>query len=330
MRILVTGGTGFVGSHTVAALQAAGHEVRLLARSPERVPATLGAVGADADAVETVQGDVVDAASVHAALDGMDAVLHGASVFTYDVRRSDELRRVNELGTRHVLEAAVERGLDPVVHVSSLAALYRKDAKTQRFSAQAPVGDSPFLYTGSKATQERLARRLQDGGAPVVTTYPGVVFGPHDPYEGETTQLVRSFARRQGRMSPGGSFGAVDVRDVAALHARLFEPGLGPRRFLIAEPVAIAEVSRTVLELVGRSTRVVTMPARVGRAAGRVCDWLQPRISARLPLSYEQAWFAACDVGVDTAETEALGVICRPLRTTLADQVAWQQAAGRL
>jgi dihydroflavonol-4-reductase len=330
MRILVTGGTGFVGSHSVAALLAAGHEVRLLARSPERVPGTLAEVGADAGGVDVVRGDVLDAASVARALEGVEAVLHAASVFTYDIRRSGEVRRANDVGTRNVLQASVERGLDPVVHVSSLAALYRRDATTQRFHEQAPSGDSPFLYTGSKAEQERTARRLQDDGAPLVTTYPGAVFGPHDPYDGESSQLVRNLARGRGRLSPGGDVAAVDVRDVAALHARLFKPDLGPRRFLIGQVLPIAALTRMTLELVDRSTQVVTLPNRVVRTTGRLCDWLQPRIRARLPISYEEAWYAVSRVEMDMSGTTALGVTCRPIKTTLADQIAWQRAAGRL
>jgi len=78
--VLVTGGTGYVGSHSIAALTAAGHRVRVLARSPDRVAPALEPLGVDG--VETALGDVTDPAAVERALQGCDAVLHAASVFS--------------------------------------------------------------------------------------------------------------------------------------------------------------------------------------------------------------------------------------------------------
>jgi nucleoside-diphosphate-sugar epimerase len=121
MRVLVTGGTGYVGSHSVAALTGAGHEVRVLARSPERIATTLESLSGDG--IEAAVGDVTDPASVERALNGCDAVLHTASVFSMDPRRADEMRRVNVRGTENVLGTAHRLGIDPIVHVSSEVAL---------------------------------------------------------------------------------------------------------------------------------------------------------------------------------------------------------------
>ena len=121
MLVLVTGGTGYVGSHAIAALAGAGHRIRVLARSPDRVPAALGPLGVEG--VETAIGDVTDPAAVKRALDGCDAVLHAASVFSMDPRRADEMRSVNVRGTDVVLGTAHRLGLDPIVYVSSELAL---------------------------------------------------------------------------------------------------------------------------------------------------------------------------------------------------------------
>src|SRR5215470_17636965 len=121
MLVLVTGGTGYVGSHSIAALAGAGHRIRVLARSPEKVPAALGPLGVDG--VETAIGDVTEPAAVERALKGCDAVVHAASVFSLDARRADEVNEVNIRGTDIVLSAAHHLGLDPIVHVSSELAL---------------------------------------------------------------------------------------------------------------------------------------------------------------------------------------------------------------
>src|SRR5262245_37555068 len=121
LLVLVTGGTGYVGSHSIAALARTGHRIRVLARSPERIPAALEPLGIDG--VETALGDVTDPAAVERALEGCDAVLHAASVYSLDARRAEEMTSVNVRGTEIVLGTAHRLGLDPIVYVSSELAL---------------------------------------------------------------------------------------------------------------------------------------------------------------------------------------------------------------
>jgi dihydroflavonol-4-reductase len=101
LLVLVTGGTGYVGSHAIAALASAGHRVRVLARSPDRIPAALEPLGVGR--VETAIGDVTDPVAMERAFDGVDAVLHAASVFSMDPRKAEEMRSVNVRGTEIVL-----------------------------------------------------------------------------------------------------------------------------------------------------------------------------------------------------------------------------------
>ena len=112
MLVSVTGGTGYVGSHSVAALARSGHRIRVLARSPDRVHAALGV-----EDVETVLGDVIEPATVQRALEGCGAVLHAASVYSVDPRKAGEMRSVNVRGTDVVLGTAHRLGLDPIMHV---------------------------------------------------------------------------------------------------------------------------------------------------------------------------------------------------------------------
>ena len=107
--MLVTGGTGYLGSHSVAALARAGHRIRVLARSAEKVPAALGPLGVSG--METAIGDVTEPAAVERALTGCDAVVHAASVFSLDVRRVGEMTAVNVRGTEVVLGTAHRLGL---------------------------------------------------------------------------------------------------------------------------------------------------------------------------------------------------------------------------
>ena len=119
MRILVTGSTGFV-DHSAAGLLATGHDVRILARSPTRVAGTLAALGAAPAAVEIVEGDVLDRTAIDRALMSVDAVLHAASIYSLDSRRAAEMQQVNVEGMRQLVALAADKGLDPIVHVSSV------------------------------------------------------------------------------------------------------------------------------------------------------------------------------------------------------------------
>jgi nucleoside-diphosphate-sugar epimerase len=214
--VLVTGGTGYVGSHAIAALAQAGHRIRVLARAPERVPRALAPLGVDQ--VETVTGDVTDPVAVARALEGTDAVLHAASVFSMDPRKADEMRSVYVRGTDTVLGAAHRLGLDPIVHVSSELALLPA-AEGEVLTADSPVQQPSWPYCRSKAESELVARKYQELGAPVVSVMPAAVWGPHDPHFGEgVTRATNVLRRRYPIVMPGGLHIA-DVRDVAAVLA---------------------------------------------------------------------------------------------------------------
>jgi dihydroflavonol-4-reductase len=160
MRVLITGGTGFVGSHIVAAAVRAGHDVRLMVRRPERVEAALGRFGIREP--DTVAGDVLDTASVQAAVEGCDALINAAAVYSLDPGDAKRVIATNARATEIVLEAAASARLDPIVHVSSSSyvALLPSDAV---LGPDSPVGDGGPAYPRSKAESERVARRYQAG-----------------------------------------------------------------------------------------------------------------------------------------------------------------------
>jgi dihydroflavonol-4-reductase len=324
MKVLVTGGTGFVGSHSTAALLAAGHDVRLLVRNRARLAPALDPLGITVD--DVVDGDCTDAAAVAAALDGCEAVLHCANVFTWSPARQTHLVETNIAATEHVLRPAVERGLDPVVHVSSVVALL---PSAHPLRPSAPLGDARSGYAASKAASERLARALQAEGAPVVITYPGAVIGPHDPYLGDSSMLLRDLVKSR-RPIAFGSLGWVDARDVAAAHAALMTPGHGPRRVMLSgHDVQAADVARRAAAVTGQSSKPVTPPVPVLRALGRVFDALGKLPGGdSLPGSSGGIEVMLGYPGADA--DEAGDVTYRPFEETLRDTVAWMREAGHL
>lgn len=328
MKVFVTGATGFVGSHMVAALRREGHAVRVLARSPGRVAPALEPLGITADDVEVAVGDVLDAASIAAGLDGVDAMINAANVFSLDVRDADRMLEVNRVGTEVALTAAAEAGLSPIVHVSSVAALFPSQL---RLTSASPTGQPRGAYFVSKAQGERIAFRLRDSGAPVVVTNPGAMFGPHDPHFGETARMIRDRLVGRAPMSAPGSFPAVDVRDLAVAHARLVGRGANGRRYLMAgRRISLVERDRILRQLTGRRLPAAPVPGGLLPWAGRVADTLQRR-GLDLGFSSMSTWMALQEPPVDDQDTqEALGVTWRPFEASLADMVAWLHASGAI
>jgi nucleoside-diphosphate-sugar epimerase len=329
MLLLVTGGTGYVGSHAVAALVQAGHRVRVLARSPARVPAALAPFGVDD--VETAIGDVTDPATVERALEGCDAVLHAASVFSMDARRAEEMRAVNVRGTEIVLGAAHRLGLDPIVFVSSELVLL-PPAEGAVLTPDSPVGKPGWPYCRSKAESELVARSHQAQGAPVVSVMPAAVWGPHDPHLGEGVTLATNVLRKRYPIVMRGGMHIADVRDLAAVLAAVIEPGRGPRRYLVAgHYISLPDLIRTLGELSGRQIRYAVFPRWFLAAFGRGADMAQRRLKTRLPWQGEGIWVMNCAARCDDSNTRReLGVATRPLHETLADTVHWLVEIGHL
>jgi dihydroflavonol-4-reductase len=331
LRVLVTGGTGFVGANTIAALVAAGHEVRLLARSVRRVPPALDPLAVPNAAYRSTEGDVTDPRSVERAVQSCDAVVHAAALYSYDPRDADAMLRTNVEGTETVLGAAVDAGADPIIHVSSHVALLPSDDDPA--TERTPVGDPPGPYASSKASADRVARRYQERGAPVVITYPGGVLGPDDPKLGETNAVIHEALERGVALTVrDGATPFCDVRDIAALHAAAMAPGLGPRRFLAGGPYTpLDQLFSRLADLTGRRIRTVEVPEPIAIGAGWVGDLGQKYLGTPSPGSREVAWTAARSVAHDLRHTrDELDVSFRSIDETLADTVRWLHRTGRI
>lgn len=277
MKVLVTGGTGYVGSHAVLALLAAGYQPRLLVRRPKRLATTLGAVGVDIDSLDIAEGDMTDRDAVAAAVTGIDAVIHAAAVVAVlDQKEAQRSVEINLLGTRTVVDAATAAGCDPIVYVSSVAALFSPRHEVIRADLP-PVIDAASPYTRSKAIAEQFARDRQDEGAPVVIVYPGGVCGPPigevfgDAAAGFESMLKTGFLP----MAQGG-IGIIDARDLAAVLVAALSPGKGPRRFMAGgQLVTLPEIGAIIRAGTGRRFPVLRVPGGVFRGLGHAIDGIR-------------------------------------------------------
>ncbi|HVW80557.1 MAG TPA: SDR family NAD(P)-dependent oxidoreductase [Mycobacteriales bacterium] len=333
MKVLVTGGTGFVGAHAVAALLAAGHDVRLLVRRPQRMATTLGAIGVDTAALDVVVGDMVDAEAVRRAVQGTDAVIHAAAVVAaLDRRHAEAALDVNVTGTRTVLDAAIEAGCDPVVHVSSIAAVFTPTG--ERLTADLPpIVTAANPYTRSKAIAEDLARQRQASGHPVVIVYPGGVCGPQvGELCGEAAAGFASILRLGFLALTDGGINVIDVRDLAAVLVAVLERGRGPRRYMAGGTlVTLPSLVEMFRRATGRRIPAMRTPGAVYRGLGTALDGVRRVIPFDSVFTAEamQLLTRAMDTD-DSAVHDDLGVSYRAASQTVEDTLRALYAAGRL
>jgi dihydroflavonol-4-reductase len=327
VRVLVTGATGFVGSHTVRRLLADGHEIHVLARTPSTVAPLMEQMGVDPAMVEVMHGDITDGRSVDVAVNGCDAVVHTAAVVATSPEAEAEMERVNLAGATNVLGAAVAAGCDPIIHVSSVAALFP-------FEGDVVTADHPINgmggYGRTKAACDRLARSYQDEGKPLIILYPSGIMGPDDWNESINLASYKVWLEKGLPMSKGLSGSYVDVRDIAELVAASMQPGGGPHRFLAMGTYLTARAHKGVIEEVLGSAKSFPLPRSIFWIWGKAGD-LTKRFDKDLVVTSEgYEYMFNSKPGDDRATTGTTGVEFRPIADTFRDTFMWMLAEGHV
>jgi farnesol dehydrogenase len=175
--ILVTGGSGYLGQTVVRRLAAQGHRLRLLVRRDLHV-------GEAPPGVDVCQAPLGDSAALERALEGCRQVVHLAALVRRWSPDPAEFKRVNVVGLANLLDAARRRGVEKILYTSSFLALGPTDGAVH--DEDTPRRDPPAgnLYAASKRDAEEVARRAVEAGAPLITLYPGVLYGPGPRTEG--------------------------------------------------------------------------------------------------------------------------------------------------
>ena len=325
-RVLVTGATGLAGSHTVRALLDAGHRVRALVRNPDKARRVFkGQEGP----LENVPGDINDITSVRNALSGCDAVIHCAAIVSINAPSPETLIETNVSGVHNVVGTAVEQGLERIIHVSSLATLFRGDGTT--ISESSEPQESKHAYGHSKTLAERYVRQLQAEGHPVKITYPSAIIGPDDPGLTESMVGIQTWIRDFVPLTTAG-MQFIDARDLAIAHVRMVEAEPGPGRYLVAGTfLPWLEIANVIEATTGRRPRTIRFPAPLLRGLGRLLDLIRYVIPVELPLSAEAAKYVTkWDPVPNSKALEAMGVRFRDVSESIGDAARWLREAGYL
>ena len=322
-RLLVTGGSGFIGGHVVTAALRRGHHVVALTRDG-------ASPGPGHPRLVVVSGDVRDPEAVRYAAQGFDAVLHVAGLYTFDPARAAEMLEVNAQGTRNVMECALAAGVARIVYTGTVGTTDFSVRNTGRLPNEDDVagpGTGMGPYKRSKLEAERIVAEMAAGGAPIVTVCPTAPVGPGDHKPTPTGRIVVDFMR--GRMfayvETGLNF--VHVTDVAEGHLLALERGRDGARYLLGSRdgnLTLAQAFGILSGITGVRAPRVRVPCAVAvgfaQATAAVCRALR-----RPPLvGPEAARMASTPMWVDPSRSVAeLGLPQTPVVEAFREAVDW-------
>jgi len=318
---LVTGASGFLGWHVARLLVERGHPVRALLRPSSKI--------SEID-VEVVSGDLRDAASIERAVAGCGLVFHIAADYRLWAKDERELYRSNVDGTRNVLQAAWNAGVERVVYTSTVGCIGIPHGGEGNEDCPVSLEDMKGAYKRSKFLAERAALDSAAAGFPVVIVNPTAPVGSHDVKPTPTGQIVLDFLKGDMPAFIDTGLNIVDAGDVAAGHLLACEQGrTGERYILGSENLTLEQIFAKLAALTGRRAPKVKLPYAVAYAAGVVTTtWAA--VSGEPPRApLDAVRMARKKMFVSHAKAaRELGFAPGPAESALARAVKWFQANG--
>jgi dihydroflavonol-4-reductase len=276
-QTLVTGGSGFIGQHLVAALHAQGRRVRILDLRP---PSYAGAVA------QYVKGSILDERSVREALDDVEEVYHLAALPGMWMPCKDDFHTVNCRGTEIMLQAARQRGVSRFLHCSTESILFGP-SPPKSFGIEhihTTPEQMPGAYTRSKLLGEQLALQAAASGFPVVIASPTMPIGPHYGNLTPPTLMLRHFLNRRVQIYFDFVLNLVDVRDIASgLQLAMTRGQNGHRYILGGEAVPLGKVLEAMQAISGRKALRVPIPAKIAQIVAAVMEFVADHATHRPP-----------------------------------------------
>jgi dihydroflavonol-4-reductase len=325
VNILVTGGTGFLGSHLCQRLAGDGHTVTVFRRSSSDItPLAILELNYRI-------GDVTDQRSVDAAVDGHDVVIHAAASTAYFGVSGETQHRINFEGTHNVALACCKTGAR-LVHVSSVAAVGITSEPSQPAdeSFVFNLDGSGLIYHITKRRAEEAVLRMVEQGLDAVVVNPALIFGPKGAgYQGAQA-IGETLCRRVITHAPGGRC-VVHVLDVADGIVRALEQGRRGQRYILGgENITFRAMGRTVCRQLGLKRMHISIPSNVAEQGNRARN-LTRRVMRRDPLPRYDGRFCFQFYDSTKAEKE-LGYTRRSFASIVeecAESLGWSNRRGR-
>lgn len=315
-KILVTGGTGFIGSYLIRLLAANGLTIRAL----RRANSPMDLVAPVAGRVEWVEADMTDLPALEDALDGITHVCHCAAMVSFHPRDVRRMMQVNVEGTANLVNLALATGVERFVHVSSIAALGRaKDRPELSESSSWVQSGGNSQYAISKYHSEQEVWRGHAEGLPAAIVNPSVVLGSGFWHSGSGQMFDKVY--RGLKFWSVGRTGVVDVRDVAQAIFRLLDSDITGQRYILnAENILFRDLFFQVADALGVKRPSIRVTPLLAELAWRV-EWLKEKVTGAPPVvTRESARSSVSQFYYDNAKSLTLPGFCyRPLEQTIRE-----------
>jgi dihydroflavonol-4-reductase len=324
MTTLVTGAAGFLGSHVARQLVARGEEVRVLMR-----PSSNNRAISDLS-LEYVTGDLRDAPSLGRAMKDVKRVFHVAADYRLWAKRSREIYDSNVGGTKNLLAAARQSGVEQLVYTSTVATIAVDRPQLPNESTETKLEEMIGHYKRSKWMAEQEVLKAAREGLPAIIAMPTTPVGPWDWKPTPTGKIILDFlnGNMPGYVETGLNF--VGVEECAAGHLLVSEKGkVGERYLLGAENLTLKEVLDTLAKITGLAAPAMKIPHGVALSVAYV-DTVFSRLVGKEPqIPIEGVKIARHKMFVDCSRAQKeLGFQPGPVAAALERAVRWYQANG--
>jgi dihydroflavonol-4-reductase len=321
----VTGATGFVGSHVVRRLLARGESVRVLVRPASVTRAIEGL------AVERVYGDLRDAFSLREVLRGVQRVYHVAADYRLWARDPKEIYESNVSGTKNLLAAAGEEGVERFIYTSSVATIaVHRPGLLPNEATETRLEEMIGHYKRSKFLAEQEALDAAKAGLPVVIVNPTTPVGPNDWKPTPTGKIILDFLRGKMPAYIDTGLNLVPAEDAAEGHILAGERGrIGERYILGGKNMTLKEILAALARITGRAAPRVRLPYAVAYAAG-VIENAFARMARREPqIPLDGVRMARHTMFVDGSKApREIGFSTGSIEAALERAVRWYEENG--
>lgn len=284
--ILVTGGTGLIGSHLLYHLTSKGQSVRAIYRSEKRIQKTkqvFAYYGTEINVlfnkIEWQQGDITDINDLEALFEGITKVYHCAALISFDPNEYKKLHHVNVEGTANIINLSLLKGVSKICYVSSIAALGSSDEQQTIDEESEWSAKGASVYGLTKRNAELEVWRGTQEGLDAVIVNPGIVLGPGFWKSGSGIFFYHASKERQTTVPGGGSF--VTVKDVVESMVGLMESSVTNERFiLVNENESYLNILKRIANALGVKAPSKTYSSFVLGIFWRL-DWLRANLFAK-------------------------------------------------
>lgn len=328
MKVLLTGGTGFVGSHVARALTAQGADLRLLVRKTSNLANIEGLKA------ETVVGDLLAPEGLRSALRGCDALMHVAADYRLWVRDPKEMFAANVEGTRALLQMAREEGVGRSVYTSSVATMaFRTDGTIVDESMPVTAKEMIGHYKLSKYWAEQAALEAAAKGQSVIVLNPTTPIGSQDLKPTPTGRIIVDFLNRKFPAYVDTGLNLVDVAEVARTHVAVLDPALGrsgERYILGGENLTLKQILDKMAAITGLPSPNMRVPHSVAMIFAFFDENLQGRILGKEPrATVEAVRMGRKKMFASSAKAQReLGYRVVPVYEALRAAIDWFRAHG--